>query len=337
MRNKNTENLQDEMDIHANTSDENLEITDEEISDEIIQDEYEDESAEVQDDEIDSKKEPDDLHAYDGKSFFRRLTSYAPLSPQEEYRLAKEYQDNGSQDAKDALVLHNQRLVAYEASKLRNMGVDYDDLIQEGNLGLNHAIDKYDYRTGNKLSTYATWWIKQSMYRCIENQGRTIRLPVHLHAQLSKVKKYRERYFSEHGEYPTDLEVSAGVEMPLQKVKSLREIQERVTITSLSTPVGDTGDTMLEDLIPDERETKDNILVEVQQDSIRKAFERLNEKEAFVLTKRYGLNGEKPQTLEDVGSQLGLTRERIRQIQEKAERKLSRNAELRNLFVTMKE
>ena len=233
---------------------------------------------------------------------------------------------------KDLLIKSNLRLVVSIAKHYKNQGLSFQDLIQEGTIGLIKAIEKFDTTTGYKLSTYATWWIKQSISRALTNQARTVRIPAHLIEKLSKINKAKRELEQEFDREPSAAEIAAVVGMTEEKVAELLKVTQPTT--SLETPVGE-EDTQLGDLIADE----DNISVEDQAEyTILKAqvstmLTTLTDREREVVVKRFGLDGNAPKTLEGIGDELGVTRERIRQIESKALRKLrhpARSGHLKN-------
>ena len=233
---------------------------------------------------------------------------------------------------KDLLIKSNLRLVVSIAKHYKNQGLSFQDLIQEGTIGLIKAIEKFDTTTGYKLSTYATWWIKQSISRALTNQARTVRIPAHLIEKLSKINKAKRELEQEFDREPSAAEVAAVVGMTEEKVAELLKVTQPTT--SLETPVGE-EDTQLGDLIADE----DNISVEDQAEytmlkaQVSTMLTTLTDREREVVVKRFGLDGNAPKTLEGIGDELGVTRERIRQIESKALRKLrhpARSGHLKN-------
>ena len=255
------------------------------------------------------------------KVYLKEIGRVPLLTPEEEIELAIRISQN-DQQAKQRLVEANLRLVVSIAKRYVGRGMQFLDLIQEGNLGLIKAVDKFDYTKGFKFSTYATWWIRQAITRAIADQARTIRIPVHMVETINKVKKTNTQLLHKNGRDPTAEEIAAELNMPVEKVREiLRVSQEPV---SLQTPIGEEEDSHLGDFIPDEdalapEDAASRMLLKEQLSEVLKT---LTHREAKVLSLRFGLEDGHPRTLEEVGSAFGVTRERIRQIEAKALRKL---------------
>jgi RNA polymerase primary sigma factor len=254
------------------------------------------------------------------KLYVRQLGDGRLLTPGEERELARR-KDLGDEAAKQRLIESNLRLVMSITRRYSKAGVPLLDLIQEGNLGLIRAVEKFDYKLGFKLSTYATWWIRQAINRALADQGRTIRLPMHVAEQVRKVQRARRHLAQKLNRDPSEEEIARESGFTTERVTELFElISEPV---SLETPVGD-GESLYGDLIEDEQsETPDAATAShARHAELAAAVESLDPRLRQVVKRRFGLDGEPPQTLEELGNELGITRERVRQIETRALREL---------------
>ncbi len=255
------------------------------------------------------------------KVYLKEIGKVPLLTAEEEIDLAMRIADNDP-DAKRRLEEANLRLVVSIAKRYGGRGMQFLDLIQEGNLGLTKAVEKFDYTKGFKFSTYATWWIRQAITRAIADQARTIRIPVHMVETINKVKKTNSLLLHKNGREPTAEEIAAELGMSVEKVREiLRVAQEPV---SLETPIGEEEDSHLGDFIPDEdalapADAASQLLL---KEALNAVLKTLTPREAKVLTLRFGLEDGHPKTLEEVGAEFNVTRERTRQIEAKALRKL---------------
>ena len=255
------------------------------------------------------------------------------LAPRDRRRLRRI--ERVGDNAKQQLIEANLRLVVSIAKRYKGNGMTLLDRVQEGNLGLIRAIEKYDYTRGYKLSTYATHWIRQSISRALADQSRTIRLPVHVVETLNKLARIERQLEVELNREPSDEEVAVAVGISFEKLRELRMI--RVEPVSLETPVGDQEDSQLADFIPDAKAEDPASTAEdaAIQEAVAELLSTLSEREAKVIKLRYGLGNNRPHTLEEVGRELGVTRERIRQIESKTLAKLrnpSRSSALRGFL-----
>ena len=264
------------------------------------------------------------------KVYLKEIGRVPLLSPEEEINLALKIQAGGpeGEKAKQRLSEANLRLVVSIAKRYVGRGMQFLDLIQEGNLGLIKAVEKFDHTKGFKFSTYATWWIRQAITRAIADQARTIRIPVHMVETINKVKKVSSQLLHRNGHEPTADEIAEELDMPVDKVREIMRVAQEPV--SLETPIGEEEDSHLGDFIPDEDAS--HTLLKEQLSGVLKS---LTPREEKVLRLRFGLEDGRPRTLEEVGKEFNVTRERIRQIEAKALRKLrhpSRSKKLRDFL-----
>ena len=254
------------------------------------------------------------------KLYVRQIGDGRLLTPAEERELARR-KDEGDESAKRRLIESNLRLVMSITRNYTKASVPLLDLIQEGNLGLIRAVEKFDYRMGYKLSTYATWWIRQSVTRALADQGRTIRLPVHVAEQVRRVMRGRRILSQKLNKDPSTAEIAKEAGLTEDRVKELLRLVEDPI--SLETPVGD-GESLYGDLIEDENIAQPEATTSevLRNHELEQALEQLKPRMRHVLAARFGLAGRPPQTLEEVGNELGITRERVRQLESRALREL---------------
>jgi RNA polymerase primary sigma factor len=254
------------------------------------------------------------------KLYVRSIGGGALLTREEERELARR-KDEGDELAKRKLIESNLRLVMAITRNYTKASVPLLDLIQEGNLGLIRAVEKFDYRLGYKLSTYATWWIRQAITRALADQGRTIRLPVHVADQVRRLLRARRQLAQKYNREPTLPELAHETQQTEERVRELLELVE--TPVSLETPVGD-GESLYGDLIEDVNSLAphEQSAEQARGRELAGALDQLNPRMRRVLSLRFGLDGESPRTLEEVGTQLGITRERVRQLETRALREL---------------
>ena len=303
----------------------------EEIGVDVLKDDFEDEPneedlKEVQDLKLDEVTTSDDT--FEGinvddpvRMYLREIGRIPLLTYEQELELAKRIL-NGDEDAKQELAESNLRLVVSIAKKYVGRGMLFLDLIQEGNMGLIKAVEKFDYEKGFKFSTYATWWIRQSITRAIADQARTIRIPVHMVETINKLIRTSRHLLQRLGREPTPEEISKELEMPVEKVMEIQKIAQDPV--SLETPIGEEDDSHLGDFIQDDDSPapQDAAAYTMLKEQLADVMSTLTPREAKVLRLRFGLDDGKARTLEEVGKEFDVTRERIRQIEAKALRKL---------------
>ena len=309
-----------------------LRITDDDADDDILLEVDDDDEIEVE--KIDLSV-PDGVSIEDPVRMYLKEIGKVPLlSAEEEIELAKRM-ELGDQEAKKRLAEANLRLVVSIAKRYVGRGMLFLDLIQEGNLGLIKAVEKFDYRKGYKFSTYATWWIRQAITRAIADQARTIRIPVHMVETINKLIRVSRQLLQELGREPTPEEIAAEMNMPVERVREILKISQEPV--SLETPIGEEEDSHLGDFIQDDNVPvpADAAAFTLLKEQLEEVLGTLTEREQKVLTLRFGLEDGRARTLEEVGREFNVTRERIRQIEAKALRKLrhpSRSKKLKDFL-----
>lgn len=298
-----------------------LRLDEEEIEPDLFLEEEMEEEEEIAVDPMDLSV-PDGISLADPiRMYLKEIGKIPLLSTEEEIELAKRM-EKGDEEARKKLAEANLRLVVSIAKRYAGRGMQFLDLIQEGNLGLIKAVEKFDYRKGYKFSTYATWWIRQAITRAIADQARTIRIPVHMVETINRLIRTSRQMVQELGREPTPEELARKLDMPVERVREIKKISQDPV--SLETPIGEEEDSHLGDFIQD-----DNVMVPADQatftllhEQLMESLETLTEREQQVLRLRFGLDDGRPRTLEEVGRVFHVTRERIRQIEAKALRKL---------------
>jgi len=279
--------------------------------------------------DLDAKTLPDSISLY-----LNEISKIPLLDAEEEKLLASQVKHGSKDEAEEArrhLIVANLRLVVSIAKRYLGRGLSLMDLIQEGNLGLIRAVDKFDYREGYKFSTYATWWIRQSITRAIANQARTIRLPVHMVSAINHLLRTKYSLTQEYGREPTEEELAAEMHLSPKKVSQI--IKATKHISSLEMPIGEEGDTSLGNLVEDKESPQPADLATkvALKEELQDVLASLPAKERRVIELRFGLGDGRNRTLGEVGQELGVTRERIRQIENKVIRKLRRPMHSRKL------
>lgn len=255
------------------------------------------------------------------RMYLKEIGKVPLLSSEDEIELAKKI-ELGDDDARQRLTEANLRLVVSIAKRYVGRGMQFLDLIQEGNLGLIKAVEKFDYRKGYKFSTYATWWIRQAITRAIADQARTIRIPVHMVETINRLIRVSRQLLQELGREPTPEEIAAKVDMPVERVREIMKVSQEPV--SLETPIGEEEDSHLGDFIQDDQVAvpADAATFTMLHEQLMEVLDTLTDREQKVLRLRFGLDDGRPRTLEEVGKVFKVTRERIRQIEAKALRKL---------------
>ena len=261
--------------------------------------------------------------------FLNEAGRYPLLTAAEEVELAK-LVERGDQAAKDRMINSNLRLVVSIAKRYQGHGLSLLDLIQEGVIGLIRAVEKFDWRRGYKFSTYATWWIRQAVQRGVANKSRTIRIPVHIAEREQRIGRAERELVAKLGRPPTDEEISETAKISM---KHLREVRQAArAVTSLDKPLGDDNDASIGDLVgAAEDGVEEEVEISLTEKTLHQALADIPEREGNVLKLRYGLAGEEPQSLEEIGRRLGLTRERVRQIEARALERLAVQREIEAL------
>jgi len=264
--------------------------------------------------------------------FLNEAGRWPLLTKEEEVALAKRV-ERGDAEAKERMINSNLRLVVSIAKRYQGHGLSLLDLIQEGIIGLIRAVEKFDWRRGFKFSTYATWWIRQAVQRGVANKSRTIRIPVHIADREQKIARAERVLAPKLGRQPTEEEIAKQAKLPLKQLREVRDAAR--AITSLDRPLGTESDAAFGDLFAsDQAQPEEELTVSLEQDVLRRAVSQLPNREQEVLKRRYGLNGDRdPASLEAIGRELGITRERVRQIEASALEQLAVNREIEALKV----
>ena len=293
--------------------------------------------AEIEDEEGEADLENEDLTVPEGtgaedpvRAYLKEIGRVPLLNAEEEMELAKQA-DQGDEEAKKKLAEANLRLVVSIAKRYVGRGMQFLDIIQEGNLGLIKAVEKFDYQKGYKFSTYATWWVRQAITRALADQARTIRIPVHMVETINKIGRVKRELVQELGREPTTAEISERAGISSDKVMEILQIGQ--DLVSLESPVGEEDDSHLGDFIADDKAASPEEAAEKEmlREQLNMALSYLTEREEKVLRLRYGLDDGRERTLEEVGAIFDVTRERIRQIESKALRRIRCSANGRKL------
>ena len=256
--------------------------------------------------------------------YLKQISEIPLISVDEEIELAKKI-SKGDDEARKKMITANLRLVVKIAQDYSNIGLSLLDLINEGNIGLMKAVERFDPSKGGKLSTYASWWIKQSIKRALANQSKTIRLPVHMVDRVTQIRRTTQQLSEKLGREPSDEELAEEMKIPVSRITHLKSVSKKPA--SLDSPINDEDGSSLGDLVPDEKSSSP--LEKLQSKSlvgdVDKVLSTLEPREADIIRLRFGLEGRDPKTLEEVGEQIGITRERVRQLQEQAIRQLRKS------------
>lgn len=317
---------------------EDEEQPDEEIPEDEVQDYEFDDDGEEDADAAEADEDPEGVEILDDKDvlagvslddpvrmYLKEIGNVPLLTAEQEQELAKRVA-GGDQAAKDKLIESNLRLVVSIAKKFTGHGVPFLDLIQEGNIGLMRAVDKFDYTMGNKFSTYATWWIRQSVTRAIAETGHTIRVPVHMDGKINRINREYKVLSQELGREPTMEEAAKRLNMPVGELEDTMKISRDPV--SLDKPIGDENDSYLGDMIEDKNSLSPSESAELsmRNEQIRQTLDTLDDRERKIIEMRFGLNDQAPMTLDEVGKKFHLTRERVRQLEARALRKMGKTA-----------
>ena len=297
------------------------------------------EEEELSDEELEITVDNVDSFADDSVRLYLREIGKIPLLTQDEEQVLARKAAKGNKKAKDKMVESNMRLVVSIAKRYSGRGLDFLDLIQEGNTGLLRAVDKFDPEKGFKFSTYATWWIRQAITRAIADQARTIRIPVHMVETINKVLRAARKLTQELNREPTVEEIAKEMDMEPEKVDYVMKIKQ--DIASLNASVGRDGDdedSVLGDFVEDEERAspEDTAANQILKEQLASILTTLSDREQKIIKLRFGIGGGRPHTLEEVGSEFSVTRERIRQIEAKALSKLRKHKDTKKLHEYLK-
>ncbi len=256
--------------------------------------------------------------------YLQQISKIPLINVQEEIELAAEIK-LGNESAREKMITANLRLVVKIAQEYSNLGLSLLDLINEGNIGLMKAVERFDPNKGGKLSTYASWWIKQSIKRALANQSKTIRLPIHMVDRVTQIRRTTAILAERIGRDPTDEELASEMNLPVNRITLLKSVSQKPA--SLDSPLGEEENSTLGEIVPDEKATSplENLQSKSLIGDISKVLDQLEPREADIIRLRFGLEGLDPLTLEEVGDKIGVTRERVRQLQEHALRELRKS------------